>query len=358
MPELSIPVIDVAALFDGPSPARDRSDAAIMEAASTFGFFAACALPEDVPIDRETRSQLLRLFELPQDKIRPLWRQKFDASHANVYRGWFPLQTGYLTSKEGIDLGADVAYGTAVVRIDDPLREATPLPPESDLPGWRASAARYYRAMEWVAGTLMQAIARGLGLEERFFDHAFERGLSTLRLIRYPVRTDLDQAAIANPELWIEHRGRRFYVTGTPHQDTGFLTLLAQDGVAGLQAQHRSREWLDVPPAEGLLAVNFGEILERLSAGRIKATRHRVIGYGSERKSIPFFYEPRADAEFRPLPLGWADDFEPFFYGDFLWATTTKFVEFKGLEGLRKPLRPQKAIRPQIHLRSQKHRRD
>jgi isopenicillin N synthase-like dioxygenase len=339
MSELSIPVIDVAALFDGPSPARDRTDAAIMEAASTFGFFAASALPGDVPIDRESRSQLLRLFDLPPAKIRPLWRQKFEASHANVYRGWFPLQLGYLTSKEGIDLGADVAYGTAVVRDDDPLREATPLPPESDLPGWHASVARYYRAMERVAGTLMQAIARGLGLEERFFDLAFERGLSTLRLVRYPVRADLDQAANANAELWIEHQGNRFYVTGTPHEDTGFLTLLAQDGVAGLQAQHRSRDWLDVPPAEGLLAVNFGKILERLSAGRIKATRHRVIGYGRERKSIPFFYEPRADAEFRALPAEWAGSFEPFFYGDYLWAITTKFVEFKGLEGLRKPLR-------------------
>jgi isopenicillin N synthase-like dioxygenase len=339
MSELSIPVIDVAALFDGPSPARDRADAAIMEAASTFGFFAASALPGDVPIDRESRSQLLRLFDLPRAKTRPLWRQKFDASHANVYRGWFPLQTGHLTSKEGIDLGADVAYGTAVVRDDDPLREATPLPPESDLRGWHASVARYYRAMERVAGTLMQAIARGLGLEERFFDLAFERGLSTLRLIRYPVRADLDQAANANAELWIEHQGKRFYVTGTPHEDTGFLTLLAQDGVAGLQAQHRSGEWLDVPPTEGLLAVNFGKILERLSAGQIKATRHRVIGYGRERKSLPFFYEPRADAEFRPLPAEWAGSFEPFFYGDYLWATTTKFVEFKGQEELRKPLR-------------------
>jgi isopenicillin N synthase-like dioxygenase len=339
MSELTIPVINVAALFGGPSPLRDRTDAAIMQAASTFGFFAAGALPADVPIDRESRSRLLRIFELPAAKVRPLWRQKFDASQTNVYRGWFPLQPGHLTSKEGIDLGADVAYGTAVVRDDDPLREATPLPAEIDLPGWRASVALYYRGMERVAGTLMQSIARGLGLDERFFDHAFERGLSTLRLIRYPVRTDLDQAAIANAELWIEHRGQRFYVTGTPHEDTGFLTLLAQDGVAGLQAQHRSHGWLDVPPTEGLLAVNFGKIMERLSAGRIKATRHRVIGYGSERKSIPFFHEPRADAEFRPLPSERADSFEPFFYGDYLWATTTKFVEFKGLEGLRKPLR-------------------
>ena len=345
MSKPSIPVIDAAALFDGPSPARDRTDAAIMEAASTFGFFAASALPGDVPIDRESRSQLLRLFELPPAKIRPLWRQRFDASHTNVYRGWFPLQTGHLTSKEGIDLGADVAYGTVVVRNDDPLREATPLPPESDLPGWRASVARYYLSMERVAATLMQSIARGLGLEELFVDLAFERGLSTLRLIRYPVRTDLEQAADANAELWIEHLGKRLYVTGTPHEDTGFLTLLAQDGVAGLQAQHRSLEWLDVPPAEGLLAVNFGKVLERLSAGRIKATRHRVIGYGSERKSIPFFYEPRADAEFRPLPSDCSGSFEPFFYGDYLWATTTKFVEFKGLEGLRQPLRVQETLR-------------
>jgi isopenicillin N synthase-like dioxygenase len=342
---LSIPVIDVAALFDGPSPARHRTDAAIMEAAGTFGFFAASALPADVPIDPESRSRLLRLFDLPPAKIRSLWRQKFDASHANVYRGWFPLQTGHLTSKEGIDLGPDVAYGTAVVRDDDPLREATPLPEESDLPGWRASVARYYLSMDRVAAALMQSIARGLGLEEQFFDLAFERGLSTLRLIRYPVRTDLDQAADANPGLWIEHQGNRFHVTGTPHEDTGFLTLLAQDGVAGLQAQHRSLEWLDVPPAEGLLAVNFGKILERLSAGRIKATRHRVIGCGRERKSIPFFYEPRADAEFRPLPSDRPGSFEPFFYGDYLWAITTKFVEFKGLEGLRQPLRVQETPR-------------
>jgi isopenicillin N synthase-like dioxygenase len=345
MSNLSIPVIDVAALFQGPSPSRDRTDAAIMEAASTFGFFAASALPGDMPIGRESRSQLLRLFELPPAKIRPLWRQKFEPSHANIYRGWFPLQSGFLTSKEGMDLGADVAYGAVVVRDDDPLREATPLPPESDLPGWHASVARYYRSMERIAGSLMQAIARGLGLEPRFFDLAFERGLSTLRLIRYPVRTDLDQAANAHPDLWIEHRGNRCYIMGTPHEDTGFLTLLAQDGVAGLQAQHRSLEWLDVPPAEDLLAVNFGKVLERLSAGRIKATRHRVIGFGRERRSIPFFYEPRADAEFRPLFTDSAGSFEPFFYGDYLWATTTKFVEFKDLEGLRKPLRVQQSPR-------------
>jgi isopenicillin N synthase-like dioxygenase len=55
--------------------------------------------------------------------------------------------------------------------------------------------------------------------------------------------------------------------------------------------------------------------------------------------SIPFFYEARSDAEIRPLPMDAPDAFEPFLYGDHLWATTTKFVEFHGMEPLRKPMR-------------------
>lgn len=337
--EPCIPLIDVASLFGGPSTARTRADAAIMQAASTFGFFAACGLPADLPIDHASRADLLRLFGLPASAIRPLWRQKFEPTHANRYRGWFPRQSGHLTSKEGIDLGADVAYGPSVVRPEDPLREATPLPAQGQLPGWHESVARYYLAMEGIGQRLMQSIARGLGLREEFFDPAFERGVSTLRLIRYPVRTDLEQAAAANPDLWVLHDGARCYVTGIAHVDTGFLTLLAQDGVGGLQARHRSGEWLDVPPAEGTLAVNFGAVLETWSGGQIQATEHRVIGRGSERRSIAFFYEARADAEIRPLPTQPADSFAPFFYGDYLWARTTQFVEFKGMESMRQLLR-------------------
>jgi isopenicillin N synthase-like dioxygenase len=191
-----------------------------------------------------------------------------------------------------------------------------------------------------ISQALMHSIARSLNLAEAIFDDAFDRGLSTLRLIRYPPRTDVEQAAETNPSVWVTHRGKRHYVTGAPHVDSGFLTLLAQHGVGGLQARHRNGNWLDVPSLEGALAINFGKVLERWSAGRIKATEHRVIGAGEPRMSIPFFYEARADAEIRPLPLDAGNSFEPFLYGDYLWATTTQFVEFMGLEGLRVPRRP------------------
>jgi isopenicillin N synthase-like dioxygenase len=333
----TIPFVDVGALFGDRCPARDFADGAIMAAAAAPGFMVATGLPSRVPVGRAARAELLRLFQLPASETRKLWRQKFDAAQPNVYRGWFPLQTGFLTAKEGIDMGADVAYGSSVVRSGDPLREATPLPAPEVLPGWRESVNVYYRAMEEVSRALMRSIARGLALDEHYFDEAFVEGLSTLRLLRYPLRTDAEHTARSEPGVWVTHRGERFYVNGAPHVDSGFLTLLAQDGVPGLQARHRDGTWLDVPPVDDGLAVNFGKVLERWSAGRIKATPHRVIGTGRERMSIPFFYEARADARIAPLPMDRAESFAPFDYGDYLWATTTQFVEFRGMEGLRKP---------------------
>jgi isopenicillin N synthase-like dioxygenase len=335
----SIPLIDIGSLFGDRSRKRDLTDRAIMTAAATSGFMVVTDLPPDLPAGRSARADLLRLFDLPQSETRKLWRQKFDPAHRNVYRGWFPLQKGFLTAKEGIDMGADVFHGAGVVCGDDPLREPTPLPPAELLPGWRESVALYYGAMERVSQVLMRAIARGLSLNEHFFDSSFERGLSTLRLLRYPVRTDADQTARTEPGVWVTHQGARFYVNGAPHVDSGFLTLLAQDDVPGLQARHLDGTWLDVPPTENGLAVNFGRVLERWCGGRIKATEHRVIGNGVERMSIPFFYEARADAKIGPLPIDGASSFEPFLYGDYLWATTTQFVEFKGMESLRKPTR-------------------
>jgi isopenicillin N synthase-like dioxygenase len=73
-------------------------------------------------------------------------------------------------------------------------------------------------------------------------------------------------------------------------------------------------------------------VLEQWSAGRIRATEHRVLGSGRERFSIPFFYEARADATIAPLPGDRRDGFAPFEYGDFLWQRMTSFLEYRGME--------------------------
>jgi isopenicillin N synthase-like dioxygenase len=86
---------------------------------------------------------------------------------------------------------------------------------------------------------------------------------------------------------------------------------------------------------EGHIVVNFGKLLERWTGGRIRATEHRVLSRGRERFSVPFFYEPRADATIAPLPLPGAEQFTPFVYGDHVWASIPRLQR---LFGERRPL--------------------
>ncbi len=332
-----IPSIDVSDLFRPQSPARDATDAAIFDAACRSGFMTIVGLPSSVPSGKAVRNELLRIFALPDDEKRKLYRRKFDPARSNVYRGWFPLTAGGATWKEGIDMGPDVANGAWRADPNDPLTEATPRPTDAVLPGWSDAVSDYYKGMERLGAVLMRSIARGLKLPETTFDAAFEGGVSTLRLIRYPVRTNESFDGSDPGKVWVEHNGQKRYVIGGGHVDSGFVTLLAQDGVEGLQARSSDGNWLDVPPIEGSLAVNFGGLLDRWTGGRIKATEHRVLGPGRERCSIPFFYEPKVDQIIAPLPIPDAPSFTPFTYGDHVWSAMMKFVEFEGLDHLRVP---------------------
>ena len=329
---MRIPVLDVAPLFDTEPGAWRDPDRALAAAAEDIGFACIRGIPGQAAPDAARRARLLAIFGLDEAGRRCLYRRKFAPGNPNSYRGWFPLQPGNLTFKEGIDIGGDLIHGPAITVPGDPLREASPLPDEDRLPGWREAVGTYYKAMERVSEVLMRCLARGLGLRPDYFDESFRRGLSTLRLIRYPRRDAAELAAVRDPAVRVEFRGEPRCLVGAPHTDSGFLTLLAQDGVDGLQARSRTGEWVDVPPLEGTLVVNFGQVLERWSAGRIRATEHRVLGCGRERFAIPFFYEARADATIAPLPGDRPDLFTPFEYGDFLWQRMTSFVEFRGME--------------------------
>jgi isopenicillin N synthase-like dioxygenase len=337
VPDNNIPAIDISALFGPPSPAREETDRQIFDAASGIGFMTVGGFPGAELLTGARRAELLKIFELPDAEKAEMLRWNFDPSKSNYYRGWFPLQPTAVSYKEGIDMGPDVAHADAAHDPDDPLLERTPLPAEEQVPGWRAAAAHYYKTMEKVGAALMASIARSLGLQEATFDGHFRGGISTLRLIRYPLREANAGVDLSGQEYWVEHKGDKRLIIGREHADSGFVTLLAQDGVEGLQAKNHAGEWIDVPPTDGMLAVNFGQLLERWTGGVVQATRHRVIAPGRERFSIPFFYEPRADALIAPLPLKDGGGFAPFLYGDYLWDAATNFVEMAGVKNLRTP---------------------
>jgi len=198
----SIPLIDIGPLFGAPGPAQKPVRPGDHAGRGLFGFHGGAGVSARSTVGRTARADLLRLFQLPETETRKLWRQKFDPAHPNVYRGWFPLQPGFRTAKEGIDMGGRRRpRRRSGVQRRSSTRGHSPAPAEA-LPGWRESVSAYYRAMEKVSQALMRAIARGLSLEERYFDQAFDRGLSTLRLLRYPVRTDAEQTAQSDPHVW------------------------------------------------------------------------------------------------------------------------------------------------------------
>ncbi|CAD7963708.1 unnamed protein product [Amoebophrya sp. A120] len=78
------------------------------------------------------------------------------------------------------------------------------------------------------------------------------------------------------------------------HVDYGFLTMLAQDMVGGLQVLNAKRHaWIHVPPIKHAFVVNFGSMLAQWTRHKIKATIHRVVNLSTaERYSSPFFFRP------------------------------------------------------------------
>ncbi|MEO1363090.1 MAG: 2OG-Fe(II) oxygenase family protein, partial [Pseudomonadota bacterium] len=84
------------------------------------------------------------------------------------------------------------------------------------------------------------------------------------------------------------------------HTDYGCLTLLATDGSPGLEVRRRGGGWIPVSAPPGEFIINFGEMLEFWTAGRVKATPHRVVGGMAERLSVPLFFNPTYDTDVAP----------------------------------------------------------
>lgn len=311
-----IPVIPIEKVLAG------TADEAVMEGASASGFLTISGVDAALGLG-EVRARLLGFFTAGEAARARTIRHKFDPTRPNVYRGFFPVEKEKNGLLEGFDIGPDIADPSRAGDGGDPLTEPTPRP---GVAGWDEAAAIYHHAMRQVGGALTRSILRGLGADDGLVDRLFGRSISTLRLLRYPPHG----ADAFGPARRVETpEGLRFVMTGA-HTDSGFVTLLWQDGTGGLQAES-PEGWIDVPPAPGGLVVNFGQMLGDWSGGRVKATRHRVLGGLAERFSVPFFFEPDVDARIDPLD----GEGTPFVYGDFVWERMQAFPNMTGIE--RKP---------------------
>src|SRR5205085_9918759 len=137
---------------------------------------------------------------------------------------------------------------------------------------------------------ILQAIARYLGLHPDYFEDTVHDGNSVLRLLHYPPT-----------------QGDGPNVRAGAHEDINTITLLLGAEEAGLQLLATDGGWLPVTPKPGELAVNIGDMRQRLTNNVMRSTTHRVVNPPPERRgisrySMPFFLHFRSDFLIETLP--------------------------------------------------------
>ncbi|MEL6830707.1 MAG: 2-oxoglutarate and iron-dependent oxygenase domain-containing protein [Pseudomonadota bacterium] len=148
-----------------------------------------------------------------------------------------------------------------------------------------------YAAFETTGLRLLEAIALHLELPQDFFASTVKDGNSVMRLLHYPpLGPDAPEGAIR----------------AAAHGDINTITLLLGAEEAGLELLTKAGDWHPVYAEEGSLVINVGDMLERLTAGVLRSTTHRVVnpkGAGAQRSrySMPFFLHFRPDFMIEPL---------------------------------------------------------
>ena len=104
-----------------------------------------------------------------------------------------------------------------------------------------------------------------------------------------------------------EGAGTEGVIRAAAHGDINTIALLLGAEEAALKMLTAQGEWKAVAPPEGALVVNVGDMLDRLTNGKLRSTTHRVVNPRGEaayraRYSMPFFLHFRPDYVIETLP--------------------------------------------------------
>jgi len=222
--------------------------------------------------------------------------------------------------KETIDSGIEHGLNHPEVRAGTPLHGPNQLP---ELPGFREAWQSYFDEVTEASLRMQRGLAMALDLDPNFFEDLDGETMLHLRMLHYPPS---DRVTPAPGQLGC----------GT-HTDYGTITLLADDGVGGLQVQDRSGEWIDVVVPHGHLVVNLGDLMAIWTNDRYVSNPHRVVNpIGRDRYSIPLFVTPPFHARIECLPTCRSADqparHEPMVSGPYLLS------RFDGTHSYRNPI--------------------
>ncbi len=161
----------------------------------------------------------------------------------------------------------------------------------TEVPGFRDTFLELYDAFDAAGLKILSAIARFLKVDQDYFADTVRDGNSVMRLLHYPPQK--------------EATGQ--HIRAGAHEDINTITLLIGAEEAGLELKTRDGCWLPVSPKPGELVVNIGDMLQRLTNGKLRSTPHRVVNPAPDRAaharySMPFFLHFRPDFVIEALP--------------------------------------------------------
>jgi isopenicillin N synthase-like dioxygenase len=281
----SIPVVDLRGWTSATTEAERTAFAdQFVDACHRVGFLLLVGHGVDDDYVNRFFSTLREFFALPENV-----KAQIDKRNSREFRGWervgAELTDNRTDFREQLDVStANPRYSVSVdppyLRLDGPNQWFD----DKTLPGFQALVEEFMSAMAEIASTLMTIISRGLGLADDHLAEVFgERPLSLAKLIRYP-QTPAGECGV------------------NAHHDAGFITVLLQQDVGGLQALNPDGEWIDVPPTPGAFVINLGEMLQEMSGNYVVATTHRVITT-EPRYSCAYFHGPDLRTKLDRLPL-------------------------------------------------------
>ncbi|MGB3621790.1 isopenicillin N synthase family oxygenase [Ketobacter sp. MCCC 1A13808] len=282
----SLPIISVAKLRSSDAAERQQVADELGHACRNVGFFYVVdhGIPQTL-IDT-TFGEAKRFFASPlQDK------QALSIQRSQHNRGYIAMADERLNPdagadmKEAFNIGVDLPPDHPEVLAEKAFRGVNFWP---DLAGWRRNVVTYFDACLDLGRLLHRGLSLDLGLPETFFSEHLRMPIATLRMLRYPA---------ASGDLNREDGG-----AGT-HTDYGNITLLATDGVAGLQVSDRDGRWIEAPHVAGAFVCNIGDCLMRWTNDTYVSTPHRVRPPLRERFSIAFFLEVDPAAVVDPRQL-------------------------------------------------------